>query len=61
MEKEIDSIRQVKNLKQEPIDFQKMNERYYDLFDLEWKKHFNAKNEMESLEKLEKRIRELLK
>jgi hypothetical protein len=30
MEKEIDSIRQVKNLKQEPIDFQKMNERYYD-------------------------------
>jgi hypothetical protein len=31
------------------------------LFDLEWKKHFNAKNEMESLEKLEKRIRELLK
>jgi hypothetical protein len=61
MENEVDSLRQVKSLKEKPSDFQKMNKRYYDLFDLEWEKHLNQKNKMESLKNLEIRISETLK
>ncbi|XLS28027.1 hypothetical protein ACJD0Z_12550 [Flavobacteriaceae bacterium M23B6Z8] len=60
MVKEVDSLRKINNNNKRTSYFKKMNQRYYDLFKLEWEKVFKEESEIESLEKLEKRIREVL-
>ena len=56
MELEVDNLRKQKVDFYKPSDFKKMNERYYDMFDDEWQRFIDAENQMEYLEKIEKRI-----
>ena len=56
MVNEVDSLKKVKNHNLKPSDFDNMNERYYDEFDIEWEKHLDAENELQSLNKIEKKV-----
>ena len=56
MLKEVDSLNMINSHNLKPSYFYKMNDRYYDEFDTEWKKHLAAENEIESLKKIEEKI-----
>ncbi|UJH69071.1 hypothetical protein [Allomuricauda sp. SCSIO 65647] len=56
MEKQVDELRKNKVDFYEPSDFEKMNERYYSMFEDEWQRFIDSENQMDYLEQIEKRI-----